>query len=67
MTSLLAPTDLNSQAIAEMAGPTGLEPATSCVTGTRSNQLNYGPAVFPMYREGLLVGSVRFERTTFRV
>jgi hypothetical protein len=26
-----------------MAGPTGLEPATSCVTGRRSNQLNYGP------------------------
>ena len=28
-----------------MAGPTGLEPATSCVTGRRSNQLNYGPAL----------------------
>ena len=27
-----------------MAGPTGLEPATSDVTGQRSNQLNYGPA-----------------------
>ena len=27
-----------------LAGPTGLEPATSCVTGRRSNQLNYGPA-----------------------
>ena len=26
-----------------MAGPTGLEPATSCVTGRRSNQLNYDP------------------------
>ena len=26
-----------------MAGPTGLEPATSSVTGTRSNQLSYGP------------------------
>ncbi len=25
-----------------MAEPTGLEPATSCVTGRRSNQLNYG-------------------------
>ena len=28
----------------EMAGLTGLEPATSCVTGRRSNQLNYNPA-----------------------
>ena len=26
-----------------MAGSTGLEPATSCVTGRRSNQLNYDP------------------------
>ena len=28
-----------------MAGRTGLEPATSCVTGRRSNQLNYRPRV----------------------
>jgi hypothetical protein len=28
----------------EMAGATGLEPAASCVTGRRSNQLNYAPA-----------------------
>ena len=27
-----------------MAGPTRLELATSCVTGMRSNQLNYDPA-----------------------
>jgi hypothetical protein len=26
-----------------LAGTTGLEPATSCVTGMRSNQLNYVP------------------------
>jgi hypothetical protein len=28
-----------------LAGPTGLEPATSGVTGRRSNRLNYDPAV----------------------
>ncbi len=27
----------------KLAGTTGLEPATSCVTGMRSNQLNYVP------------------------
>src|SRR5579872_1904721 len=29
----------------QMAGTTGLEPATSDVTGRRSNQLNYVPAI----------------------
>jgi hypothetical protein len=29
-----------------MAGTTGLEPATSDVTGRRSNQLNYVPAAY---------------------
>jgi hypothetical protein len=28
----------------EVAGATGLEPATFAVTGRRSNQLNYAPA-----------------------
>lgn len=28
---------------ASLAGRTGFEPATSCVTGMRSNQLNYRP------------------------
>ena len=28
-----------------MAGSTGLEPAASAVTGQRSNQLNYDPAI----------------------
>jgi|SRR5580700_7679897 hypothetical protein len=34
--------DRNS--LKQMAGPTRLELATSCVTGRRSNRLNYGPA-----------------------
>ena len=31
----------------KVAGVTGLEPATSGVTGQRSNQLSYTPATFP--------------------
>ncbi len=37
--TVLSPHDL-------MAGATGLEPAASCVTGRRSNQLNYAPAYY---------------------
>jgi hypothetical protein len=41
-----------------MAGATGLEPAASCVTGRRSNQLNYAPA----FDEGqiLIICAFRF-------
>jgi hypothetical protein len=46
-----------------MAGTTGLEPATSAVTGQRSNQLNYVPAGAC----ASLVGDLRFEPRTFRV
>ncbi len=34
-----------------LAGPTGLEPATSGVTGRRSSRLNYDPATFPLGRD----------------
>ncbi len=34
--------------IRRMAGATGLEPATSAVTGQRSNLLSYAPAIAPM-------------------
>ncbi len=38
-----------------LAGWTGLEPATSGVTGRRSNQLNYHPSD---YRDKLSVNSI---------
>jgi hypothetical protein len=47
-----------------LAGWTGLEPATSDVTGRRSNQLNYHPAVVETARagnRGELVGGTGFE------
>ncbi len=34
-----------------MAGPMGLEPTPSGVTGRRYNQLNYDPAVLCLYRK----------------
>ena len=54
------PSELNS--LKTLAGPTGFEPATSCVTGRRSNQTELRPRLLL-----IVVGSVRFERTTFRV
>jgi hypothetical protein len=33
------------KSLKDLAGPTRLELATSCVTGRRSNQLNYGPGL----------------------
>ena len=47
-----------------MAGTTGLEPATSAVTGQRSNQLNYVPNLFfAFYRKpACLVAFLRFHR-----
>ena len=32
--------------LGKLAEATGLEPAASCVTGRRSNQLNYAPAYY---------------------
>ena len=44
-----------------MAGTTGLEPATSAVTGQRSNQLNYVPTrqINKMYNRQCLCGLAR--------
>ena len=52
-----------------MAGLTGLEPATSSVTGWHSNRLSYNPAIFGALRstelllavDGFLKGLARFE------
>ena len=67
----------------KLAGTTGLEPATSCVTGMRSNQLNYVPLQANQQIEersilrrksstlcgsaGGPMGGIRFERMTFPV
>ena len=54
-----------SRSLGKLAGWTGLEPATSDVTGRRSNQLNYHPArVAPGSLEGILVGGTGFEPVT---
>ena len=41
-----------------MAGTTGLEPATSAVTGQRSNQLNYVPRLNRNHRNWRVVAGV---------
>ena len=49
VTSCLRPAEkihrrmLDSALVSRRGGATGLEPAASCVTGRRSNQLNYAP------------------------
>ena len=45
-----------------MAGPTRLELATSGVTGRRSNQLNYDPAVVVFETGSLPEANVPFKR-----
>jgi hypothetical protein len=48
-----------------LAGTTGLEPAASCVTGMRSNQLNYVPGPL-CARESLTVGFIVASPVTSR-
>ena len=45
--------------LAALVGPSGLEPPTSCLSGTRSNQLSYEPMLF-LWQFPL--GSTRFRR-----
>src|SRR5581483_1995552 len=47
-------------------GATGLEPATSGVTGRRSNQLNYAPEPGTVYRRGSEPTGVRRARRARR-
>jgi hypothetical protein len=51
--------------LSNLAGPTGLEPATSGVTGRRSNQLNYDPALGT--RSLTCAGQGAFPRTAHRM
>ena len=46
---LLAPRHADAKLLKRLAEPTGFEPATSDVTGRRSNQLNYDSAVKPEF------------------
>ena len=57
--SAALPTELSRhRKTSKMAGLTGLEPATSGVTGQRSDQLSYSP------KPNLLVGGIGFEPMT---
>ncbi len=47
-----------------MAGATGLEPATYCVTGSRSNQLSYAPIFFVVLFSFFCVAGARLELAT---
>jgi hypothetical protein len=53
--------DLDENDYQFVAGVTGLEPATSCVTGRRSNQLSYTPTFLS------LVGGKGLEPMTLSV
>ena len=46
-----------------MAEPTGLEPATSNVTGWRSNQLNYDSA----WKFKILISHLEFRTLNFQI
>jgi hypothetical protein len=53
-----------------VAGVTGLEPATSCVTGKRSNQLSYTPnkmGNFEKKTELVLTARLRFRFSAAQV
>ena len=58
--AILSKVDLSH--LERMAGTTGLEPATSAVTGQRSNQLNYVPTrqINQMRNRQYLCGFARF-------
>ena len=51
-------------ALSKLAEPTGLEPATSDVTGRRSNQLNYDSAGKTKFSNLSVVGTEGFEPPT---
>ena len=51
----------------KLAGPTRLELATSCVTGMRSNQLNYDPIEFDLMSNKLLMSLFVIELITTKM